>query len=116
MWLMPAEIDGCLRPGRVAPYLATAVFIAGAALFVGAARAAPPPELILFHGRILTVDAQDSIVEALAIRDGNIVAVGSDRDILRLAGASTQRIDLHGQTATPGLIDSHAHIADGGVG
>ena len=113
---MPAEIDGCLRPGRVAPYLATAVFIAGAALFVGAARAAPAPELILFHGRILTVDAQDSIAEGVAVRDGKIVALGTDREILSLAGPTTRRIDLHGRTATPGLIDSHAHIADGGVG
>jgi predicted amidohydrolase YtcJ len=110
MWLMPAEIDGCLllRRARVS-------FAAVALLIAGIARAAPPPELIVFHGRILTMDPQDSIVDALAIRDGKIAAVGTDRDILRLAGASTRRIDLHGQTATPGLIDSHAHIADGGV-
>jgi predicted amidohydrolase YtcJ len=81
----------------------------------GIAAAAAPPQLILFHGRILTVDSHDSIAQALAIRDGKIVAIGSDRDILRLAGTATRRIDLHGQTATPGLIDSHAHIADAGV-
>jgi predicted amidohydrolase YtcJ len=81
----------------------------------GIAHAALPPQLILFHGRVLTVDAQDSIAEAMAIRDGKIVAIGTDRDILRLAGATTRRIDLQGRTATPGLIDSHAHIADGGV-
>ncbi len=57
----------------------------------------------------------DSIAEALAIRGGKIIAIGTDRDILRLAGAATRRIDLHGRTATPGLIDSHAHIADAGV-
>jgi len=108
---MPAEIDGCLRFRRVAPsFAAAALFIAGAV------RAAPPPELILFHGRILTVDAQDSIAAGVAIRDGKIVALGTDREILRLAGPTTRRIDLHGRTATPGLIDSHAHIADGGVG
>jgi predicted amidohydrolase YtcJ len=81
----------------------------------GIAAAAAPPQLILFHGRVLTVDSHDSIAQALAIRDGKIVAIGSDRDILRLAGAATQRIDLHGRSATPGLIDSHAHIADAGV-
>lgn len=43
-------------------------------------------------------------------------AVGADRDILRLAGRTTRRIDLRGRTATPGLIDSHAHIAEAGVG
>jgi predicted amidohydrolase YtcJ len=72
-------------------------------------------QLVLFNGRILTVDPRDTIVQALAIRDGKIIAVGTDRDILRLAGAATKRIDLQGRTATPGLIDSHAHIADGGV-
>jgi predicted amidohydrolase YtcJ len=81
----------------------------------GVARAAAPPQLILFHGRILTVDSRDSIAEALAIRDGKIIAVGTDRDMLRLAGAATRRIDLHGRTATPGLVDSHAHVADAGV-
>jgi predicted amidohydrolase YtcJ len=74
-----------------------------------------PPQLILFHGRVITLDSRDSIAEGLAIRDGKIIAVGTGRDILRLAGAGTQRIDLHGRTATPGLIDSHAHIADAGV-
>jgi predicted amidohydrolase YtcJ len=82
---------------------------------VGVARAALPPQLILFHGRILTVDSRDSIAEAVGVRDGKIIAIGTDRDILRLADAATRRIDLHGRTATPGLIDSHAHIADAGV-
>jgi predicted amidohydrolase YtcJ len=81
----------------------------------GLARASLPPQLILFHGRVLTVDAHDSVFEALAIRDGKIIAVGTDQNILRLADAATQRIDLRGQTATPGLIDSHAHIAEAGV-
>jgi len=83
----------------------------GAAL----AQASAAPQLVLFHGRILTVDSTDSTAQALAIRDGKIVAIGTDRDILRLAGGATRRIDLHGRTATPGLIDSHAHIADAGV-
>src|SRR5450755_391650 len=90
--------------------------LAASALAVsGIASAALPAQLILFHGRVLTVDAQDSIAEALAIRDGKIIAIGTDRDILRLADATTRRIDLQGRTATPGLIDSHAHIAEAGV-
>jgi predicted amidohydrolase YtcJ len=76
---------------------------------------APPAQLVLFHGRILTVDPTDSTAQAVAIRDGKIVAIGTDQDILRLAGSATRRINLNGRTATPGLIDSHAHIADGGV-
>jgi len=79
------------------------------------AQAPATAQLVLIHGRILTVDAADSTAQALAIRDGKIIAIGDDRDILRLAGPATRRIDLRGRTATPGLIDSHAHIADAGV-
>jgi predicted amidohydrolase YtcJ len=93
--------------------MATVCIVAGCLAMpaLGAERA----DLVLFHGRILTLDPRDTIVQALAVRDGKIIAVGADRDILRLAGAATRRIDLRGRTATPGLIDSHAHIADGGV-
>ena len=73
-------------------------------------------DLVLLHGKILTVDAHDSIAEAVAIRGNKIVAVGSDSEISRQIGKGTQVIDLHGRTATPGLIDSHVHFADGGVG
>jgi predicted amidohydrolase YtcJ len=70
---------------------------------------------ILVGGRILTVDAGDRIAEALAIRDGRIVAVGSTAEIERLAGPATERIDLRGRAATPGLIDAHAHFSQGGL-
>jgi predicted amidohydrolase YtcJ len=107
---MPPQVNRSTRPRR-GSFLFAALTLAVS----GMACAALPPQLILFHGRVLTVDSQDSIAEALAIRDGKIVAIGTDRDILRLAGATTRRIDLQGRTATPGLIDSHAHIADAGV-
>jgi predicted amidohydrolase YtcJ len=105
---MSAPVD---RSARRAGLILAAAALLSAAL----ARAQPPPELILFHGRIITVDSHDSIAQGVAIRDGRIIAIGTDRDVLRLAGAATRRIDLHGRTATPGLIDSHAHIADAGV-
>ena len=107
---MPPQVNRSTHPRRRS-FLFAALTLAVS----GMARAALPPQLILFHGRVLTVDAQDSIAEALAIRDRKIVAIGTDRDILRLADATTRRIDLQGRTATPGLIDSHAHIADAGV-
>jgi len=72
-------------------------------------------DLILIHGRILTVDANDSIAQAIAIRRGVILKVGSDAEIQALAAPGAKVIDLRGHTATPGLIDTHAHIADGGV-
>ncbi len=82
------------------------------------AAAAPPParaDLVLLHGRIITEDSADTIAAALAVRAGRIIAVGSDAQILALAGHDTRRIDLRGRAATPGLIDSHAHVADGGL-
>ena len=77
--------------------------------------AAQTPDLILINGKILTVDAKDSIVEAVAIAKGKIVAVGSSAEIQRRAGPATQVVDLHGLTATPGLIDTHGHFAASGV-
>jgi predicted amidohydrolase YtcJ len=73
------------------------------------------PELILFNGTIHTIDAGDTQAQALAIREGKIVALGSSAKILALAGPATRRVDLNGRTATPGLIDSHAHIAESGI-
>jgi predicted amidohydrolase YtcJ len=77
----------------------------------------PATDLVLIHGHILTVDAKDSVAQAIAVRHGVIVKVGTDAEVLQLAGSApgTHIIDLHGHTATPGLIDTHAHIADGGV-
>ena len=69
----------------------------------------PAPQQIFHNGRIVTVDPQFRTVEAMAIRDGVIVAVGRDTDILPLAGADTEQVDLRGQTVLPGLTDSHVH-------
>ncbi len=72
-------------------------------------------DTVLINGTILTVDPKDSIAEALAIRAGKIIAIGSKQQILALTDANTQVLDLHGRTATPGLIDTHGHYQDGGV-
>jgi predicted amidohydrolase YtcJ len=72
-------------------------------------------DVVLINGTILTVDAKDFIAEALAIRGDRIIAVGSKQQILALTEARTQILDLHGRTATPGLIDTHGHYQDGGV-
>ncbi|HET7294873.1 MAG TPA: amidohydrolase [Vicinamibacteria bacterium] len=68
---------------------------------------------VLVRGRIITVDEKDSVVEAVAIRDGRILAVGSAAEILALVGPGTETTDLHGLTATPGLLDAHCHFAGG---
>lgn len=72
-------------------------------------------DLVLIHGKIITVDARDSVAQAIAIQHGIIVKVGGDAEVLEFAGKGVRVIDLQGHTATPGLIDTHAHIAEGGV-
>ena len=66
-------------------------------------------DLILHNGKVLTVDANFSIAQAVAIAGNQITAVGSDADILKLSGLNTQVIDLKGRTVVPGLIDTHHH-------
>jgi len=84
-------------------------------LTLGAAQPAPAPDLILYHGRIITVDATDRVVQAIAITGNTITAVGNDATITKLAGPKTRRIDLRGRAVTPGLLDAHAHFASGGA-
>ena len=70
---------------------------------------AAPPDLILHDGKIVTVDEQFSVAEALAVTARRISAVGSNSEVRRLAGADTRLIDLQGKTVLPGLIDTHTH-------
>jgi predicted amidohydrolase YtcJ len=72
-------------------------------------------DLILLHGEVLSVDSHDTIAQAIAIRRGVILKTGSDAEIQALAAYNARVIDLKGHTATPGLIDTHAHIAEGAV-
>ena len=69
------------------------------------------PELILHHGRVVTVDARFRIAEAVAVEAGRIRAVGANAEVLALQGPETRLIDLGGQTLLPGLMDSHVHPA-----
>ncbi|MGC0416282.1 amidohydrolase family protein [Embleya sp. AB8] len=66
-------------------------------------------DLVLSNGRVLTVDAAFTVAEALAVRAGRLVAVGSDAEIRPLIGPDTEVIDLAGRTALPGINDSHLH-------
>jgi predicted amidohydrolase YtcJ len=72
-------------------------------------------DLVLLSGTIITVDNQNNIAEAVAVKDGKVVAVGPDREVERWIGPGTTRVDLEGSTVTPGLLDAHAHFAYGGT-
>jgi predicted amidohydrolase YtcJ len=68
------------------------------------------PETLVFHNaKIITVDPQFRIVQAMAVRGERILATGALEEVLRQAGPKVRRIDLGGRTVMPGLIDSHSH-------
>ena len=73
------------------------------------------PDLILANGRVLSADPDNRIFEAVAVKMGRIVAVGSSADMLELRGSRTETIDLKGRTVIPGLTDPHVHLADDGA-
>lgn len=94
-------------------------------LFSGAARAQSVPERliqypqwILYNGKIVTMSDTSyssdvgQVVQALAIRGNQILALGNNEEILGLAGPNTQKIDLKGRTVTPGIVNAHTHIHD----
>jgi len=74
-----------------------------------------PADMVLRNGKIVTVDRGFAIKQAVAIKDGRFLAVGSDRDIRLLIGPRTRVIDLAGHTVIPGLIDSHIHATEAGL-
>ena len=76
------------------------------------ARADDAADLIVHHGKIVTVDRDFSIHQALALKDGLVFRVGSDEEILKTRGANTTVVDLAGKMVLPGLIDSHTHPTD----
>ena len=76
------------------------------------------PELIVHNGKIVTMDdpsfepTTGTVVQAMAVRDGKVQALGSNAEILALAGPQTQRIDVRGRTVIPGMINTHSHMHD----
>ncbi|HTI43485.1 MAG TPA: amidohydrolase [Vicinamibacterales bacterium] len=96
------------------PLAAAAVAVlVGAGVILGAQQRSP--DLILTNGKVITVDDKFTIAQAVAITGDRFSAVGTNQQITQLAGASTRRIDLHGRSVVPGLIDNHMHLLRGGT-
>jgi predicted amidohydrolase YtcJ len=74
-----------------------------------------PADLILTNGVVLTLNFQDTESEAIAVKDGKILSVGSNEEISKLSGPQTKVIDLKGRTATPGFISTHDHFLQHGI-
>src|ERR1041385_4857583 len=90
---------------RLAAFLSTA-------LAAGAAAAAPTADLVLIHGKVVTLEAQLPTAAALAVKDGRILALGSEADIKPYIGKATQVVDMQGGTAVPGFIEGHGHFLE----
>ncbi len=84
-------------------------------LFLCTALYAQQADLILHHGKIVTVDPQFRIADAIAIRGDRILAVGRYNEVSKLAGPATTHLDLHGKTVLPGLMDSHSHAFEASI-
>lgn len=69
-------------------------------------------DVIFYHGKIITVDSKFRIANSLAIHGDRIIAAGDEKDLEKLAGPNTRKIDLNGKVVMPGLTDSHVHASE----
>jgi predicted amidohydrolase YtcJ len=67
------------------------------------------PDLILTNGKIITVDDENRVLQAVAIRGDRFLAIGTNAEVLALKGPGTRTIDLRGHAVIPGLMDNHNH-------
>ncbi|MDH2237522.1 amidohydrolase [Pigmentiphaga sp. GD03639] len=112
---MEAMVGGTWGRGVVVA-AAVGLLAACAARGPGGAAPAEAADAVFVNGKVATVDAGSSIVQAFAVRQGRFVAVGANERIMAYAGPATQVIDLRGRTVVPGLADSHLHAVGGGPG
>jgi predicted amidohydrolase YtcJ len=99
------------------PHVIRGAFIAMllASSLPGAALQQTPADSVLLNGKVITVDANDRIAQALAVFRGKIVGVGSNGEMSAHIGPSTELIDLAGRAVTPGLLDAHVHFSNSGA-
>lgn len=87
----------------------------GVLVKIGLRTPVAPSHQVFINGDVLTMDANNTVAEALSTRDDRIEAVGSTQEIMALVGADTQVIDLKGRTLLPGFIDAHGHFPGSGM-
>jgi predicted amidohydrolase YtcJ len=98
------------RPRRAFVLLVLAVALLKSVSAAAQERPAIYPDAVYYNGKVVTVDSKFSVVQAFAVLDDKFVAAGTTVDILRLAGPRSKKVDLHGSTVVPGLIDDHYHF------
>ncbi|MCA0922854.1 amidohydrolase [Pseudooceanicola nanhaiensis] len=92
-----------------------AALLLGTILTHGGALAQDSADTIYSGGPILTINDAAPTAEAVAVKDGTILAVGTLEEISKLQGGDTQMFDLAGRTMLPGFVDSHGHVVLGGI-
>jgi predicted amidohydrolase YtcJ len=102
-----------IRRGILGLFTLAVAVLAGAPALLSQGQAAPPADLVILGGKIVTLETPAE-VQALAARGGRIVALGSNAEIKRLAGQGTEVVDVNGQLVIPGFIEGHGHF--NGVG
>jgi len=91
-------------------YVAALWILALAMLGFGADAAEQTADFVLYNGRVVTMVSEGDVHEAIAIAGTRILHVGTDIEVLALAGPETERIDLTGRAVYPGIIDPHTHL------
>ena len=112
---MPLQPSPSLRRALPRGACSGALVLGAASLLVGCAPAKQAADTVYTRGVVYTADAQDSMHEAVAVRDGTIVFVGSSKRAAKYVGPGTEVVDLGGRMVMPGLVDAHMHPLLGGA-
>jgi predicted amidohydrolase YtcJ len=101
--------------GRLLPFVCAVPLLLCGSLAANAA-GGPPADLVLYNGKVYTLDGANLKAEAVAAREGRIVFIGASSEAKLLIGPRTRAVNLKGATLLPGLTDSHCHLAGIGEG
>src|SRR5271169_4240018 len=103
------------RRGMIWLFVVGLALAGGAVLRAEAQSGATVADVIVVHGKLYTVNPAQPWAEAVAIKDGKIVAVGNNEDVLKLRGTGTRVIDVKGNLVLPGFGDAHVHFMEGSM-